>query len=305
MKKHNFQEFNQKQIKKLKEIISQGQNKQQQSEKEKQDQLKKQQQQLQQARSKILTQNQSRIQEQKTLEKEIENKFKSTSYQKIIEKYQFGLNCLFQFLIKETFLPIGQPSSREQISFKTFAWFTDRFNLCPEIVSKDDVLQLFRYLTKSKEVIDGIPPGMNYDDFLQALHRISIKGSTIFNKVALNVKSQKGKLDIKQIKQIVEAEQIIDQEPQSHSPRAESIVADTPLRNKSKSNYLESSKVLKEYQLFFQQSNESTFESLILYLDVSNDKNQLDQRFRKTLEEKKVPTKLRKKVLNEKLGIQN
>ncbi|CAD8090140.1 unnamed protein product [Paramecium sonneborni] len=305
MKKHNFQEFNQKQITKLKEIISQGQNKQQQSDKEKQDQMKKQQLLLQQARSKILTQNHSRIQEQKNLEKEIENKFQSVSYQKIIEKYQFGLNSLFQFLIKETFLPIGQPTSREQISFKVFAWFTDRFNLCPEIVSKDDILQLFRYLTRDKEVIDGIPPGMNYDEFLQALHRISIKGSVIFNKVAANVKSQKGKLDIKIIKQIVEAEQIVDQEAQSQSPKAESIVVETPLRNKSKSNYLESSKVLKEYQLFFQQSNENTFESLILYLDVSNDKNQLDQRFRKTLQEKKVPTKLRRKILTEKLGIQN
>ena len=44
----------------------------------------------------------------------------------------------------------------------------------------------------------------------------------------------------------MEAEQVIDLDPRSQSPRAESIVIDTPLRNKSKSNYLESSKMLKE-----------------------------------------------------------
>lgn len=46
-------------------------------------------------------------------------------------------------------------------------------------------------LTKDKEVIDNIPIGMNFEEFLMSLHRIAIKASSIFNKVVLKSKSIK------------------------------------------------------------------------------------------------------------------
>lgn len=40
---------------------------------------------------------------------------------------------------------------------------------------------IYRYLTKDKEIVDGVPIGMNFEEFLMSLHRIAIKGSRLLN----------------------------------------------------------------------------------------------------------------------------
>jgi hypothetical protein len=76
------------------------------------------------------------------------------------------LSSLFEFLRKETFLPIGKPASVNTISLRTFTWFTDRFKICTEILSVPDVVTVYRTLTRMKPLIDHVPVGMEYGEFL-------------------------------------------------------------------------------------------------------------------------------------------
>jgi hypothetical protein len=63
-------------------------------------------------------------------------------------------------------LHIGEPASNNTITLKTFTWFTDHFKITTEILNLPDVVTIFRTLTRDKAIIDHIPIGMNYDDFI-------------------------------------------------------------------------------------------------------------------------------------------
>ncbi|KAM3135414.1 hypothetical protein pb186bvf_012433 [Paramecium bursaria] len=310
-KKEQFKQFNSQQIEKLRKSKEDEKQQQKLQNDKLKEELLKQKTLLERARSKIQTVDQSRIKQEKQINQQIIEKFKSAPIQKVISQYGVALQVLFQFLVNETYFVIGQ-NSRDQINYKTFSWFADRFNFSPEVISRDDITRIYRFLTKDKEIIDKVPVGMKYDEFLLSLFIISLKGSDIFNKVALKISKKDGKVNIKNIQQIVEQEQkqlqskspdqlSPEAEPKSQSPQAQSIIEETPARMKSKSQYIERDMVFKQSMLI--QTNEHTFEAFILYLDISNDKNQLDLRFRKALEEKKVPNKVRKQFLQDKLGI--
>lgn len=119
----------------------------------------------------------------------IEQRFQAPDYVSLYRAHEQQLQALFAFLVKETFQPVGRPHAHNCITFRTFSWFAERFQLWPEAISKYDVFTIFGTLTRDKPIVDHTPIAMNYLEFTHALLRMSIKGKKVFNVIAQKIKA--------------------------------------------------------------------------------------------------------------------
>lgn len=62
------------------------------------------------------------------------------------------------------------------------------FHLNPYILNSKNVLNIFKSLTKDKQISKEYYIGLNFEQFQQALLRIAIKHKTVFNKIAQKIK---------------------------------------------------------------------------------------------------------------------
>lgn len=72
-----------------------------------------------------------------------------------------------------------ESATREILTFKELMTMGAQLNIFPSLVSSEQLKLIFRSLTRDKKEI-----GLTYNDFLQALLRISVKAQPILNRLA-------------------------------------------------------------------------------------------------------------------------
>ncbi|CAG9325131.1 unnamed protein product [Blepharisma stoltei] len=91
--------------------------------------------------------------------------------QNLFSEYAGGLEVLFNYYCKAA-------SSVETLPLAGFNKFVGQFNICPILLSNDEAIKIYRYLTKHKESVLEL----NLDEFKEAMIRISFQAKSILEQ---------------------------------------------------------------------------------------------------------------------------
>eukprot|EP01017_Pseudomicrothorax_dubius_P037382 TRINITY_DN5473_c0_g1_i6.p1 TRINITY_DN5473_c0_g1~~TRINITY_DN5473_c0_g1_i6.p1 ORF type:complete len:201 (-),score=54.28 TRINITY_DN5473_c0_g1_i6:160-762(-) len=151
---------------------------------------------------------------------------------------------------------------------REFMLFAGLFVVYPEIVSYDELIQIYKLLVRTKPLMDGRSQGIEFDDFKEALIRISVRGFDNINRI-FNKEEAKNRTN-------------------------------TSIIDKSALNG--GQKPIEPYQ-HLDDMTPSILEKLIIYLQLPQDKNEMIQRLNglKIENKKTVPERIKAKNHLEKL----
>ena len=205
----------------------------------------------------------------------------------IFEKYNNLLKILFDFVLKRTFIPLNY-TGIPTISLEALSRFSKDFNICPTIFSLHEILLIYKSLTKLKApamIKDTVSNGLEYNEFLESLVRISIKGQKVFNQIGEKIK-ESGNIVQKDLKNIIEKE-----EKRTNSNKKIEELGD----------FKGEKAILERYKNVFDEYEETTvitLEGMLYYLGMPldpNDKGFLEKRLKEIRVNKTLPNKYKKK----------
>lgn len=123
----------------------------------------------------------------------------------VFKKFNEELTHIYNYFRENTDI------TNEKLSFKGFMNFSVQFLLCPQVVSYEKMQLFFNYTTKEKDKEAG-PLGVDFQEFLQLLLRVGIKGKKAFDFLAENssLEGDKSEDIIKNIEDIEKGKDEID-----------------------------------------------------------------------------------------------
>lgn len=274
--KEKFEEFNKEQISKFQkgfEKVTEDRKKvddKAEEEEKKKDEIYK------KLRSKIRSADKKIIELKEKNNEEIHGLFSSPDIAAIFKQFHPNLKGLFEFLIKTTFLSITERKHNNEVIMERWHYFNYAFQLNPLIIGVKEVQNIFRAVTKDKQIRKEYYLGMNFEEFQQALLRIAIKHKTVFNKIAEKIKDET--MTDKEInsviqKDIEEKEKNEFDEPKDYNIR--NLLVEDDIRKEVLDDYGDISKVTPQ-----------TMKGLIYYLKVPKEKKAQEERFREIVAQK-------------------
>ena len=110
---------------------------------------------------------------------------------------------LFNHAVNITFSAL-EMGGRNSIPLKTISLLATYLRITPIIFKHREIVLIFKSLTKNKEIEEGNKEvNLNYEDFLNAILRICIKGQQMFNAVGNSLKAN-GKISEGELTRIIE-----------------------------------------------------------------------------------------------------
>lgn len=209
---------------------------------------------------------------------------KNPGIQGFFRDYEEILKALFHFLINQTYTPLNFHLERRTVPLQTLVSFANEFSLCPLLCKVKNVMNFYKNITKSKSLnIEKNPVGLDYEEFLESLFRIAIKGNEVLNKLS-EFLIMGG--FIKPLAQIEE----INEEENNRTKKTK--------KRRSLASMIEMNKeVLREKYLNVTKTNENTMVALIYYMEFPldpKDKDGVVQRMKEIVSlRKRKPTKYR------------
>lgn len=206
---------------------------------------------------------------------------KSLEVQQVYEKHKSRLSYLFELLYNFTFKDISYLHEGDELPLRTINWFCQHFSLTPEIIKSIEVGLMFRTITKNT---NKHPPSLTYQDFLQFLTRVSIKGQNVFNRFAEHMKE--GEIDQSKMDQIISQEQQLQQNDSGNQDKTQNqISGQSEMALNMSSADIQQDKILSSLSKMVDNYgnvdavSHKTIECLIYYLDLPSDRNGINQRF--------------------------
>ena len=183
----------------------------------------------------------------------IKEMVKESSMKKVFDKYSKQLQIVFKHFIDSQTQTIGSGHALDTLQFLGYTAFAADFNILPGIVPLQEVKLLFNSMTSTKEVSANGLAGINYDEFLESLMRISIKGREKLDKV-YDIKRRIKEAKSKEAQKAAEDE-LEDERGNEHKEQEGEDDQD---------NYEE-----------IEGTTKNTLEGLLFYLDMPEDKTEL------------------------------
>lgn len=197
-----FKQFNKEQVEKFQKGFDKNTEERKKISEKMEEEKKHQQQIYKKLRHKIRADDRKIIEIREKNNEEINNLYSSPQIKDTLKEFRVNLKSLFDFLIKNTYLPIGDRKHNNEIVSETWHYFNIVFQLNPLIMNAKDIHSIFRSLTKDKQVRKQYYLGLNFEEFQQGLLRIAIKHKTVFNRIADKIKDES--MSEKQINDVIE-----------------------------------------------------------------------------------------------------
>lgn len=188
----------------------------------------------------------------------------SEPFQHVFKKYGKTLKHVFDYYKED-------PASKV-LPFSGFMHFASQLNIFPALLNSEELNLIFRSLTREKtgEV------GLLYDEYLQSLLRITIKGKNTLNKVYHKYKhqiAQQTKVEQHEMKKM-----IIDErkgQGEQYNEEQEQLMKETM-------NFAENVVDNNKDDVYgrIEEAKPETLEALIFYLDLPNDKKELAEKLK-------------------------
>ena len=106
----------------------------------------------------------------------------SGQIQAVFNKYEKQIRQLFIYYIESCERQLDKYST-DILTFKGFIMFNSQFGIIPSVLALSELQSIFRSLTRNKMLQEDPVIGLVYDEFKEALLRISIKKKEIFDKI--------------------------------------------------------------------------------------------------------------------------
>ena len=121
--------------------------------------------------------------EERKINEDIKALCQSVQMLAVFNKYEKQIRQLFVYYIESCGHQLVKYSA-DTLLFKGFIMFNSEFAIIPSVLQLFEVQSIFRSLTKNKSIQDESPViGLSYDEFKEALLRISIKKKEIFDQI--------------------------------------------------------------------------------------------------------------------------
>ncbi|KRX04789.1 Armadillo-type fold [Pseudocohnilembus persalinus] len=186
----------------------------------------------------------------------------------VYEKYQKPLKTIFDHYVEYNDFKLSKGVDKQHIQMRGVVAFCQQCNIYPNIMSLDEVQNIFKIILKES---DRPNQGINYQEFLQFLSRIAVKGCPGLNKIDQEInQNQIGQLDINKLKLMYQA-----------AKNSQSLEQ----RNNNLNNNVET------MLMHVSQTDENTIEGLIKYINYPLEKNELFQKLRELKSEKQSQNK--------------
>jgi len=226
--------------------------------------------------------------------KKIVSMVQDSSFSIFFEKYTVIVKIFFDYLVKRTFVPLNFNCQPATISLEGLSLFAADFNICPSVFHLREIVLIYKSLTKMKTPImikDTVSSGLNYQEFVEFLIRISIKGQKVFNQIGMKIK-ESGTIVEKDLKNIIEKESV------------KSALKKRKTLEEIKDDFKGEKAILERYKNVFDEYEEIdktsvlTLEGMFYYLGLPldpNDKGYLEKRLKEIRVKKTIPNKYKKK----------
>lgn len=108
--------------------------------------------------------------------KDINTLYNKMGMQAIVQNHSKLIDTLYKWYAGESGYSNDEDTGEGYLQYKSFHKFTAQFNIFPGLMTSEDVNSIFKSFTKEKT-----QPFLNFEDFKQALLRISVKGQQKLN----------------------------------------------------------------------------------------------------------------------------
>ena len=242
---------------------------------------------------KTLEETRNKVEEKRENELVVEQNFKKPEIQHFFTEYEATIKALFNFLIKQTYTPLNFNMERKTIPLETLEGFANEFNVCPVLFKLKHIVGFFKNITKKKPYsIDRVQVGLEYEEFLECLFRIAVKGNEFLNKMC----------EYLIMGGFLQPIPENNEEGKEHNEEKKEGGQEKPkkIKNKKtlKKEIMEKNKsILTEKYINVTLTTENTLVALIYYLGFpidAKDRDGVQQRFRDIISFRKIkPTKYR------------
>eukprot|EP01017_Pseudomicrothorax_dubius_P035500 TRINITY_DN4977_c0_g1_i1.p1 TRINITY_DN4977_c0_g1~~TRINITY_DN4977_c0_g1_i1.p1 ORF type:complete len:331 (+),score=107.68 TRINITY_DN4977_c0_g1_i1:65-1057(+) len=233
----------------------------------------------------MLEKERERREKEKKMNEQVIALFGSPEIQMAFARHEKQLKYVFQYYLENIDLDVRIPYTMDHLQYKGFMVFAAQFNLFPGILSTEQIGLAYRSVSLDKKLVDKIPVGLSYDDFLQVLFRIAVKGSRIFNQVQRRFAADR-KADGGSVEAFVKEEKKNAGEAIVNEDQASDVNYEENAVDKTKTD---------EYTNLG-DTNVGTLEGLLLYLNLPEERKALIDRLRelKAANSKLSAAKMRK-----------
>ena len=123
----------------------------------------------------MLEKSTEQIKKDKEFNELLKQKLNSEEFQQFFQKQEPTFKALFTYLLNQSNIPLSALGKSEAVPLKTLLAFANEFELCPLLTNFNEIITSYNNMTKGKPIIDGLPIGINYQEFLEILFKVAAK----------------------------------------------------------------------------------------------------------------------------------
>ena len=224
----------------------------------------------------------------------ISQSFTSDPIQRFFKEHEQTMLALFNFLISQTYTPLTFNLGRNTVPLQTLISFVNEFNICPMLFKLKHIINFYKIITKKKPFsVDKVEVGLEYDEFLECVFRIAIKGNEVLNKMCEFLKMGGHIKENNDNPEIQKPENIDDKQENKNSIN----MLKKAKRNKTQAIIEKNKEVLVDKYQNITKTTANTLLALVFYLGFPldpKDKEETLERLRNIISFRKIkPTKYR------------
>jgi len=184
-----------------------------------------------------------------------------------------------------------ESATRDILTFKELMTLGAQLNIFPSLVSLEELKLIFRSLTRDKKEI-----GLTYNDFLQALLRISVKSQPVLNRIAEQTRGR-GNVGSNMLNELMDT---------AKREFGHLILTKDQAKEMQMSENYEKNNVNNQVEDTYQSiggTNKETMEGLYIYLDLPSDPKALQEKLKSLrIENQKIVAPRDKKRVVQSIG---
>lgn len=87
------------------------------------------------------------------------------------------------------YTPLNINGERTTVGIHSYLHFVNDFDIYPNLLNYQQIILLYNTLIKEKPNSDGVQEGLNFQEFLESLIRISIKSDNVLTKISSKIQN--------------------------------------------------------------------------------------------------------------------
>lgn len=140
----------------------------------------------------ILKAEKEKIDQEESFKMHIMNLFNSSPFQMFFQRNHLLFQTLFSHYLSLQDIDVTLECNKDELSIEGFRRMMRELKLCPSIMTNKEITKVYQSIVTAKPKVDKKMVGLNYDDFIQCLVRLTANEQEVFKRI-LEASGQKKK----------------------------------------------------------------------------------------------------------------